>query len=280
MRNDLRTLGRNESKLILSLREQDRQVVSAAEVIELLGSASTGRKVIHNLLRKGWLSRLVGGRYMVLPPEYGPENLGENNILALAAAVVEPSYVGWWSAAAFHGFTTQKPMAVSVAALRQATARTIEGGAVQFIKVAQRKFFGFENYNVYGRTVAISTPAKTVVDCVDRPDLAGGAAELTRIVFGASASVAVADVADLAGQMGSTALLQRLGYLADLAGWPIPADVRATLRAAIPPSARAVFGRPERKSDDVGYVPDWGLLVHARRDDLLSDVPRPRGAAA
>ena len=280
MRTDLRTLGPNESKLILSLREQNRQVVSATEAIELLGSDSTGRKVIHNLLRKGWLSRLVGGRYMVLPPEYGPENLGENNTLALAAAVVEPSYVGWWSAASFHGFTTQKPMAVSVATLKQATARTIEGGDVRFIKVAPRKFFGFEDYDVYGRAVAISTPAKTVVDCADRPDLAGGAAELTRIMFGASSTVDLTEVANLAGQMRSTALLQRLGYLADLAGWPLPIEVRATLRAAIPPSARSVFGRPARRPDDVGYVPDWGLLVHARREDLLSDVPRRRGHAA
>ena len=56
---------------------------------------------------------------MLLPPEHGPDNLGENNILALAAAAVEPSYIGWWSAAAYHGFTTQKPMTVFVAVLRQ-----------------------------------------------------------------------------------------------------------------------------------------------------------------
>jgi hypothetical protein len=42
---------------------------------------NTAPPVIHNLLRKGWLSRLVGGpRYMFLPPEHGPENLGENNV--------------------------------------------------------------------------------------------------------------------------------------------------------------------------------------------------------
>ena len=67
-----------------------------------------------------------------------------------------------------------------------------------------------------------------------------------------------------------------LGYLA---GWPIPAEVRATFQAAIPPSARAVFGQPERRPDDVGYVADWGLLVHARETALLSDVPGRRGNA-
>ena len=71
---------------------------------------------------------------MLLPPEHGPENLGENNILALAAAAVEPSYIGWWSAAAYHGFTTQKPMTIFVAVLRQNAPRVIEGSDVRFVK--------------------------------------------------------------------------------------------------------------------------------------------------
>jgi hypothetical protein len=37
---------------------------------------------MRNLIKKGWLARLVGGRYMLLPPEYGPENRAENNPIA------------------------------------------------------------------------------------------------------------------------------------------------------------------------------------------------------
>src|SRR4051812_38347413 len=119
MDSTLRTLGPAESRVVLSFREQGRSVVRASDVLNILGSENSARKVIRNLLRKGWLSRIVGGRYMLLPPEHGPENLGENNILALAGAAVNPAYIGWWSAAAYHGFTTQKPMAVFVAVLRQ-----------------------------------------------------------------------------------------------------------------------------------------------------------------
>lgn len=276
MQTNLRTLGPKEATLVLSLREQERDVVSASDIIALLGSESTARKVIHNLLRKGWLSRLVGGRYMFLPPEHGPENLGENNVLALASAIVEPAYVGWWAAASFHGFTTQKPMAISVATQRAMTPRTVEGAEIRFIKVAPRKFFGFQRYEVYGRAASISSPAKTVVDCIDRPYLAGGPAELTRIVFGAANEVNDVDLVEAAYRMKSTALLQRLGFLADLAGWSMPPRLRAQLRAAVPNSARATFGRPDRKQDDIGYVAEWGLFVHARRDDLLADAPQRR----
>jgi predicted transcriptional regulator of viral defense system len=274
METHLRTLGPKEARVVLSLTEQGRSVVRAAEVIDLLGSEPTARKVIHNLLRKGWLARLVGGRYMFLPPEHGPENLGENNVLAMAAAVVDPSYVGWWAAASFHGLTTQKPVSIAVATLRQVPARTIEGTEIRFMKLTKRKFFGSTVYKVYGRDVAISTPAKTVVDCVDHPELAGGPAELARIVHGASTTADVQEIARVALRMESTALLQRLGFLTDLVGWSWPEKLRGEIRAAIPKSGRSVFGRSDRQKKDIGYVAAWGLFVNAARRDLLSDVPQ------
>jgi predicted transcriptional regulator of viral defense system len=278
MTSNLRTLGPAESKVVLSLREQGRSVVKASEIAALLDSEATARKVIRNLLRKGWLSRILGGRYMLLPPEHGPENLGENNMLALAAAAVEPSYVGWWSAASFHGFTTQRPMTVFVATLKRAPRRTIEGTDVRFVKVTARKFFGASPHDIYGRSVLVSSPEKTVVDCLDRPDLCGGPSELTRIVHSALGSVEISAIVAAALLMRSRAVLQRLGFLADLVGRPLPEEQRAVVRAAIPKSTRAPFGRKDKREGDIGYVAAWGLLVHARREDLLAEVPRPREA--
>jgi predicted transcriptional regulator of viral defense system len=277
METNLRTLGRQEAKLVLSLREQAQDIVTASEAIAALGSERTARKVIHNLIRKGWLTRLKPGRYMLLPPEHGPENLGESNALALAAAVVEPSYVGWWAAAAFHGFTTQRPTTIAVATLKPLASRTVEGTEVRFVALTPRKFFGFETYDLYGRRVSISTPAKTVVDCVDHPAVAGGPAELARIVFGASSEVEPDDVVRDALAMGSTAVLQRLGFLMDRVGWRYPEALRSQLRQRIAPSARAVLGRPQRRDGDLGYAPEWGLLVHIAERDLLADVPRRQG---
>ncbi len=120
----------------------------------------------------------------------------------------------------------------------------------------------------------LSTPQKTLVDCLDRPDLAGGVVEVARIVSGAAVDADIKDVADIALSMKSTALLQRLGFLADLVGWTFPAAVRARLRNTIVPSTRAVFGREKRQVGDIGYVAAWGLLVHARESELLTDVPQ------
>lgn len=276
METNLRTLGPNEAKVVLSLREQERTTVRAAEIIEMLGREQTARKVIRNLIRKGWLTRLVGGRYLFLPPEHGPENLGENNALALASAVGEPSYVGWWAAASYHGFTTQKPVTISVAVRRQMLPRTIEGNEIRFVQLIERKFFGFQSYDLYGRKAVLSTPAKTLVDCVDRPDLAGGPSEVTRIVYGAARDTDPQETVETALRVKSTALLQRLGFLSDLTGWRLPDVQRARMRSAIAASRRATFGRAQRRDGDIGYVAAWGLLVHAARSDLLADVPQTK----
>src|SRR5262249_16167189 len=175
----------------------------------------------------------------------------------------------------------QKPMAVFVAVLRQTPARTIEGSDVRFIRIAPRKFFGQETYAVYDRKVSISTPAMTLIDCLDRPDLAGAASALTRIAHRAMTQINSEDL--VAGGMArkSKAVLQRLGFLTDLVGKPFPDDVRHAVKDAIPKTYRSHFGRADRREGDVGYVAAWGLYVNARRDDLLAEVPRirqPEGA--
>ncbi len=276
METNRRTLGPKEAKTVLSFSEQGRSVVRTADLIAILGNVQTARKVTRNLLRKGWLLRLIAGRYLFLPPEHGPENLGENNALALASAVVEPAYVGWWAAASYHGFTTQKPTTISVATRRQLSSRSIEGNEIRFVQLLERKFFGFKVYDLYGRDATISLPPKTIADCADRPDLAGGVSEVTRIMHGAMANTETTEILDAALRMKSKALLQRLGYLTDLVGWKWPESERSRLRAAIPKSARTVIGRAEREEGDVGYVPSWGLIVHARLSDLLADVPQAK----
>lgn len=274
MPSNLRSLSASEAKVVLSLLEDGRSRVEMADIAELTESRGAARKVAQSLARKGWLARTTAGRYMLLPPEYGPENLGENNALALAASIIDPCYVGWWSAASYHGFTTQRPMQILVASLKQLPRREVESSEVRFVKVTPRKFFGWETYDVYGRTVPISTPAKTLVDCVDRPDLAGGAAEVARIVHAGSRVVDGPQLADVAFQLGSSSLLQRLGFLTDVVGAPLQSDVRQALRYRIPKSQRSTFGRRDRVPGDIGYVPEWGLFVHVAPKDLLAEVPQ------
>jgi hypothetical protein len=106
--------------------------------------------------------------------------------------------------------------------------------------------------------------------------LAGGPGEVTRIVNQALATADPADLQEMALELGSKVLLQRLGFLSDLVGKPLPPAVRAAFRERIPKSTRSRFGRGEAREGDIGYVAAWGLFVDARREDLLAEIPGAR----
>lgn len=276
MNFDLRTLGPREAQVVLTLEAEKASVVTIERIREIADvAASAAMNLASRLAKKGWLERVTPGKYMLVPAEYGPERTGENNALALASTVLSPSYVGWWAAASFHSFTTQKPFTIHVAATRQAASREILGSDVHFVKVASSKFFGWVERELYGRCVTVSDGPKTVLDCVDRMDLSGGPAEVARIVWGAR-SVDPELLVDYAERLGSVATAQRLGFLCDIVGRPLEGPPRERLRALIPRSARVIVGRKDAQDGDIGYVREWGVLAHLPKDALLSDVPRVR----
>ena len=262
--------------MVLSLREHGREAVDVSDIRALAGPGNATRNVVQQLVRKGWLSRVRRGRYVLLPPEHGPDILGENNVLALATAAATPSYVGWWSAASFHGFTTQVPLTVFIAVTGRMPERELEGSTVRFVHLSKRKFFGSQLYPLYGRQVPISTPAKTIIDCLDRPALAGGISETVRIADRALANVSGDEAVETAIRFNSKSVMQRLGAISDLVDRPLPPLTRQRLRAAIPKSARSRFGRGHPLAGDIGYVAPWGLFIDARREELLAEVPRTK----
>jgi predicted transcriptional regulator of viral defense system len=149
-----------------------------------------------------------------------------------------------------------------------------ERGDAEYIEIPRHKFFGVKSWISFGETIPISSPVKTAADCLDRPDLAGGAVEVTRILHRALGEVNPRALLDTLVAMRSPAALQRFGFLSDLVNRPLPDDVRTDLRAAIPREYRSDFGGSQYEEGDIGYVETWGLQVNRKRDHLLSEVPR------
>src|SRR3546814_164929 len=97
-----------------------------------------------------------------------------------------------------------------------------------------------------------------------------------RIVYAAISTIDPEKLAAAAVQMKSISLLQRLGFITDLVGKPLPEEIRKRIRSRIPRSARSQLGRAERRPGDIGYVSDWGIFVNAQKESLLAGVPRVR----
>ncbi|MDX9955184.1 MAG: hypothetical protein RBT75_13855, partial [Anaerolineae bacterium] len=67
-------LGPKSATLLTTLAGEGRHVFTTTEAHALLGgSQSATYKLLHDLVRGGWLHALDKGRYLIVPLEAGPE---------------------------------------------------------------------------------------------------------------------------------------------------------------------------------------------------------------
>lgn len=266
-----RTLSPQESRIVLALTEGKRREIARAEVIRLLGvSPKAADHVIESLRQKGWLERASWGKYLFIPPDQGPDVVGESNLFALASRIADPYYIGYGSAAAHYGLTTQHRRVIVLVTPVQVRPREIGDARVRIVNPTQDKFFGFGPVDVLGFTVMMSDREKTAIDCIDRPELAGGVAEAASILGVASHRLDWQKAADYLERIDSTALVRRFGWVMDHAGSEMPADVRERLQRRAKRGRRTWLGpNPKAKVEQaIGYDRTWRLIVNVAPQEL------------
>jgi len=268
-----RSLSPQENRVVLALTERRQREATRAEIIELLGgSAKAADHVIESLRRKGWLERATWGEYLLIPPEQGPDSLGDSNLLALASRIADPYYIGFSTAAAHYGLTTQHRNVIFVVTPVRLRARDVGESLVQIVNPSAKKFFGFESIDVLGYRVMISDREKTAIDCIDRPELSGGVSEAAVILGTARGRFDWTKAADYLERIGSGALVRRFGWLVDHANCDIPPAIRDRLLQLAARSRKTWFGpgpaRARAVQGAIGYDETWRLFVNVTREEL------------
>lgn len=268
-----RSLSPQESRVVLALSEQGRREIERSEIVRLLGvTPKAADHIIHSLRHKGWLERASWGKYLLIPPEQGPDAIGEGNTLALASRITEPYYIGYGTAAAHYGLTTQRRNLIWLAAPMNLRDRRVGEAQVRFVNPASRKFFGFGPVDVLGYKIIMSDREKTAIDCIDRPDLSGGIGEAAVVLANASRRFDWQKAGDYLERIGSTPLVRRFGWLIDHTGADIPAAERERLIRLAGNSRKAFFGPKSEVRGAIGYDDTWRLFVNVAQEELQSSV--------
>ena len=274
-----RSLSPQESRVVLNMAEHGSKKIERGEIIDMLGvSPQAADHVIRSLRRKGWLERASWGRYLLIPPEMGPDALGESNVLALASRIAEPYYFGYGTAAMHHCLTTQHRQVIRLVTPMRTRHRRVLDTEVRIVNPVPRKFFGFGPVDVLGYTVMMSDCEKTVIDCIDRPDLAGGEGETATIVATACRRIDWHKAASYLERISSKTLTRSFGWLAESAGATIPEDVRPHLQALAKGTGRAYFGPRTPRPGAIGYQASWQLTANVASHELSDSagIVRPR----
>lgn len=274
---NVRTLSTQETRLLNALSADGKAVFTFEDALAAAnGQSANLPRLLSGLTRKRWLLRLERGKYLILPLSAGMEGLYTAHEFVLASRLVQPYAIGYWSALHYHGFTEQLPHTVTVISpvRRRDVAIDELGFRCHFVVVAPERFFGLVTVLIDDQPVVITDPARTVLDCLDRPDLCGGIVEAAKGLAGYArrADAQPARLAEHATRLGNQAIVKRLGYLAEQldlparfpdAGWSAAmADWQCGLSAG--------FARLDPRLPAVGpYDRAWRLRLNVPPDQLL-----------
>ena len=213
----MNSLSHAESILLTTLAAEGRSVFATADAYAIRGRGRATRDALERLVRKGWLERIAKGKYLIVPLEAGPERTWTESAHVIAGALVSPSMISYWSALAYWNLTEQVPHVTYVQTTSRKDERTptILGMRFRIVRVRSPKFFGGHRCYSRGGPAVVTDREKTILDCLDRPDLCGGVEEVARALVTSDGDVDWNRVTDYLCRFGSGAVVKRLGFLAE-----------------------------------------------------------------
>ena len=256
------TLGEKKAFLVRSLAEKGKTIFTIEDVSRLMGRGA--KETIHRLSRKKWVLPLKRGMYAIVPLDVGVKGADAfvvHNFI-VASLLVEPYYIGYWSALNYHGLTEQIPRTTFIATTRTRHSVEVLDCEYYFVKLTRSKFFGWQEAKIEDRTVRISDPEKTVADCLDHPEHCGGIEQVARTIYFSYDEIDLAIVVECAKRMGNLTILKRLGHILDVTG--LFSRYKKLFSGFSPSSG---FPKLDTLSPKRGrYDSRWRLLINYRLD--------------
>ncbi len=220
------SLSQAESTLLTTLAARETSVFATRHAYAIRGGGKATRDTLERLVRKGWLERIAKGKYLIVPLEAGPERTWTESAHVIAGALVSPGMVSNWSALAYWTLTEQIPRVTYVQTTSRKEDRTpsVLGMRFRIVRVKSHKFFGGHRYYSRGGPAVITNREKTILDCLDRPDLSGGVEEAARALVASDGDLDWDRVTGYLGRFGSGAVVKRLGFLTEALPLTHPPD--------------------------------------------------------
>jgi len=122
--------------------------------------------------------------------------------------------------------------------------------------------------DAYGSRVMMARPEKTIVDDLDHPAYIGDIPEIAAMLRRGQGQLDWDRLADYALRFESQALVQRLGYLADLIDAPLEASARDHLLESVGKNT-PYLGRTGQWDTGGEYDATWRVMDNIPRRELL-----------
>lgn len=225
MAQNIKNLSKSETRLLSILSAAGKNVFTFDDAKKVLaGERSRTKQALYILAEKGWIKNLERGKYLIVPLEGIARGTWSEEAFVIAANLVDPYTISYWSALNYYGYTEQIPRTIFVQTTKRKFKAETEvlGIPYKFVTVKSHKFFGTANIWFGNKKVVITDKEKTIVDCLDHPEYCGGIVEAAKGLANAfDDKIDLKKLTQYARKMDNRAIFKRLGYLSEALELPV-----------------------------------------------------------
>lgn len=161
--------------------------------------------------------RLKEGVYYIIPYEQNAETfMPDWHLIAEHLVNGAKHYIGYYSALQIHNLITQPSLKEQIVVSKQIRPSeiTIKKIPFQFIYHNEKHFFGSKKIWIDSfNKVVCSDLEKTFIDCLFKPDYAGGIVEVAKAIYTSKARIKYDTLLEYVKIFDSQAVIKRLGFL-------------------------------------------------------------------
>ncbi len=183
-------------------------------------SESAVLQLLSDMARRGLLMRVKNGLYYIIPFDQDPELfMPDWHLLAEPLVKGISYYIGYYSALQIHELTTQPSQTEYIVVNHQIkpAITKVKDTSFQFVYHNPKHYFGSKKIWIDSfHKVPCSDLEKTFIDCLFKPDYAGGIVEIGKALHKAKSKIDFNKLLDYCRIFDSHAVIKRLGFLLEL----------------------------------------------------------------
>lgn len=214
-----KNISAKSSELLLYFHQRNIECFDYEEASKALpnSSATALKETLRGMALRGLLMRLKRGLYYIVPYELDADTfMPDWHLVSEHLVKKSDHYIGYYSALQIHNLITQPSLKQQIVVSEQVrpSTRDIRGVEFQFIYHNKKHFFGSKKMWIDSyHKVKCSDLEKTLVDCLYKPDYAGGIVEIARALHAARNELNYFRLLEYIEKFQSQAVIKRLGFL-------------------------------------------------------------------
>ncbi len=201
---------------------QNKNCFDFNDAIKALPKSKEGtlRELLSDMTKRGLLMRLKNGVYYIIPHQADAKTfMPDWHLITNYLVNKAPHYIGYYSALQIHNLITQPSLKEQIVVSTQVKPSKIQIKNVQFqfIYHNEKHFFGTQKIWIDSYTKVIcSDLEKTIIDCLFKPEYAGGIVEIAKAIYTSKDKIKFKKLLDYAILFDSQAVIKRLGFLLEI----------------------------------------------------------------